>query len=185
MEERTQQTQGKPVRIVLFGPESTGKTSMAKALATHYKTEWVPEFARGYLQEKYDASGLICETKDITPIVEGQLKFEDKAAKDANNLLFCDTNALQTLVYTEAYYDNYQNERLNQLIREIDYDYYFLTYYDTPWEDDDLRDKPNEREAMFNRFHQKLILLNKPFSILKGDESVRLKEATRIINQLF
>ncbi|SEA60828.1 AAA family ATPase [Psychroflexus halocasei] len=185
MEKRTEQTQRDIVRIVLFGPESTGKTSLAKALAKHYKTKWVPEFARDYLQNKYDESGLICETKDITPIAEGQLKIENKVAKDVNNLLFCDTNALQTLVYTEAYYDNYENERLNQLVRDLNYDYYFLTYYDTPWEDDDLRDKPNEREAMFNRFHQKLILHNQPFSILKGDEAVRLKQATQIIDQLF
>lgn len=185
MEKRTEQTQKDLVRIVLFGPESTGKTSLAKALAKHYQTKWVPEFARDYLQKKYDESGLICETQDITPIAEGQLKLEKKTAENANNLLFCDTNALQTLVYTEAYYDNYENERLNQLVRDLDYDYYFLTYYDTPWEEDDLRDKPNEREAMYNRFHQKLILHKLPFSILKGDEAVRLKQATQIIDQLF
>lgn len=88
MEKTPQQTQSDIIRIVFYGPESTGKTTLAKTMAEHFNTQWVPEFARGLLQEKYEKTGKACEASDIRPIVEGQLKTENKLIKQARQYLF-------------------------------------------------------------------------------------------------
>ena len=68
MEESLKQHSSSCIRVVFFGPESTGKTSLAKGLAEIYQTRWVPEFAREYLEEKLDRTGEICAPEDIWPI---------------------------------------------------------------------------------------------------------------------
>jgi len=66
------------IKIVLFGPESTGKTTLAIQLAEHFETAWVPEFARDYLQKKWDTSGQVCELSDMLPIAFGQTQLENE-----------------------------------------------------------------------------------------------------------
>ncbi|MDZ4329836.1 MAG: DUF4301 family protein, partial [Flavobacterium sp.] len=173
----------KIIKIALFGPESTGKTTLAKQLAEYYKTEWVPEYAREYLQEKWDVNQQICDIDDMLPIAFGQTKLENESALIANNYLFCDTNLLVTKVFSEVYYD-YCDPLLDQAAREHEYDLFFLTDIDVPWEKDDLRDRPEERESVFAIFKQSLIDNKKPFVILSGDKKLRLKKAVAIINDL-
>ena len=72
MEKNLKQQPTSLVKIVIFGPESTGKTTLSRQLATHYNTVWVPEFARDYLQEKWNTSKEICKPEDILPIAKGQ-----------------------------------------------------------------------------------------------------------------
>jgi nicotinamide riboside kinase len=110
----------------MFGPESTGKTTLAIQLADHYKTAWVPEFARDYLQEKWDKSQLICDVNDMLPIAYGQTKFENYSLSIANKYLFCDTNLLVTKVFSEVYY-NYCDPLLDKAAQEHEYDLFFLT----------------------------------------------------------
>ena len=173
----------KIIKIALFGPESTGKTTLAKQLAEYYKTEWVPEYAREYLQEKWDKNQQICNVDDMLPIAYGQTKLENESALIANKYLFCDTNLMVTKVFSEVYYD-YCNPLLDQAAREHEYDLFFLTDIDVPWEKDDLRDKAEGRESVFAIFKQSLIDNKKPFIILSGDKSSRLKKATAIIDDL-
>ncbi len=173
----------KIIKVALFGPESTGKTTLARQLAEYYKTKWVPEFARDYLQQKWNASQQICDIDDMLPIAYGQTKLENESALIANKYLFCDTNLLVTKVFSEVYY-NYCDPLLNQAAREHEYDLFFLTNIDVPWEKDDLRDRPEERESVFAIFKQSLIDNKKPFVILSGDKKLRLKKAVAIINDL-
>ncbi|GAA0760299.1 AAA family ATPase [Psychroflexus lacisalsi] len=184
MEEELKQTQSKLIKIVLFGPESSGKSSLAEALAEEYNTEWVPEFAREYLQEKYNNSAEVCAPSDLIPIAKGQIQMENKSAKKARNYLFCDTNVLQTLTYAKVYFEDFQNAALEQCVEQHEYTYYFLTYIDTPWVADDLRDKPEERIEMFSIFENTLIQKNLPFTTLKGDLKQRLQKAKSIIKTL-
>ncbi len=173
------------MKIVLYGAESTGKTTLAQALATHFHTVWVPEYARDYLQKKYDQTGEICAYSDLMPIAHGQLALEAKQAEKAqNNLLFCDTNILQTYYYGKAYYKNFTHQALWNLVCQQTYDYYFLTYIDTSWEADDLRDKPNEREEMHQFFKASLEKNGLPYTLLKGSHSERLQSALKKIKQL-
>ena len=173
----------KIIKIALFGPESTGKTTLARQLAEYYKTEWVPEFARDYLQEKWNSSQQICTIDDMLPIAYGQTKLENERTLIANRYLFCDTNLMVTKVFSEVYY-NYCDPLLNQAACEHEYDLFFLTDIDVPWERDDLRDKAEGRESVFAVFKQSLIDNNKPFITLSGDKDLRLKKAVAIIEDL-
>ena len=184
MEEKFKQHPTDIVKVVLFGPESTGKTTLSEKLARHYNTVWAPEYAREYLQDKWNNERKTCESKDLLPIAEGQMRLENDLATKATDLLICDTDLLETKVYSEAYYLGYCDPMLEKHALENQYDLYFLTYIDIPWEADDLRDKPNERERMFLYFKDTLEKYNRNFVILKGDKKTRLKKAVEHIDNL-
>jgi len=184
MEKKLKQHPSNLVKIVLFGPESTGKTTLSVQLSAHYKTACVPEFSRAYLQEKWDKTKKVCEIKDIIPIANGQMKLENKLAKEANKLLIFDTDLLETKVYSEAYYDGFVDKELEKYALENQYDLYLLTYIDTPWEADDLRDRPTQREEMFMAFKHALDKYKKPYILLKGDKKTRFHQAVKEIDQL-
>ena len=184
MEEKLKQEPSDIIKIVMFGPESTGKTTLAQALAAHYNTKWVPEYAREYLQEKWNREQKTCEPKDLIPIAEGQICLENKLTKQANKILFCDTDLLETKVYSEAYYLGNCDPILEKYAVENTYNLYFLTYIDVPWEKDDLRDKPEEREEMFDYFKNTLDTYNKGYVLLKGDFESRMKTAINHLEKL-
>ncbi|MCK0130218.1 ATP-binding protein [Flavobacteriaceae bacterium F08102] len=184
MEEKLRQEDVNIVKIVLFGPESTGKTTLSRQLARHYNTVWVPEYARTYLQKKWNETRKTCENKDLVPIGIGQIKSENELAKKADKLLVCDTDLLETCVYSQAYYDGYVEQTLQEAALKNTYDLYFLTYIDTPWEADDLRDRPNEREKMFSLFEKALIKHNRPYILLKGNKKERLEQAITAIDNI-
>ncbi len=172
------------VRIVLFGPESTGKTTLAIQLAKHYNTVWVEEYARPYLQKIWNKERRTCEPKDILPIAFGQIASENKLAKRADKVLICDTDLLETKVYSQEYYGGYVDPLLEKGAGESKYDLHFLTYIDTPWEADDLRDRPDQREQMFQAFKKALEDNNRPYILLKGDEKNRLNIAIEAIDKI-
>lgn len=184
MEEKLGQEPSNLVKVVLFGPESTGKTTLSQQLAEHYNTVWVPEYAREYLQEKWDREQKPCEPEDLLPIAYGQMQLENTLAKKANRILICDTDLLETKVYSEAYYLGYCDPILEEHALNNKYDLYFLTYIDTPWEADDLRDKPNERERMFAYFKGTLEKYGRKFVTLKGDKTTRFSTASKHIDKL-
>lgn len=174
-------------RVVLYGPESTGKTTLAKELAEEFGVPWVPEYSREYLQQKWDRERLICQKEDILPIAEGQIALEneavERAEREGKRLIICDTNLLQTLVYSEVYYNGWVDDKLLQALADQHYDLYLLTGIDVPWEADDLRDKPNDREQMYNIFQASLIKNQCRFLPLKGSRSSRLKAACEAIEE--
>lgn len=184
MEEKFEQKPTDLVKVVLFGPESTGKTTLSQQLAEYYNTNWVPEYMRGYLQDKWDREKRSCELKDLLPIAEGQIKEENRAAIHANKVLICDTDLLELKVYSEAYYSGFCDPVIEKYALRNSYDLYLLTYIDVPWEKDDLRDKPADRERMFLNFKETLEKYDRNFVILKGDKTTRLKTAVKHIDKL-
>nr|WP_299387101.1 DUF4301 family protein [Allomuricauda sp.] len=184
MEEKLGQEPSNLVKVVLFGPESTGKTTLSQQLARQYNTVWVPEYAREYLQNKWNNERKTCEPKDLLPIARGQIRLENELTKKASDIVICDTDLLETKVYSEAYYLGYCDPLLEKYALANSYDLYFLTYIDTPWEPDDLRDKPNERQRMFDYFHDTLKKYDRNFVILKGDKATRLATAIKHIDKL-
>jgi HTH-type transcriptional repressor of NAD biosynthesis genes len=184
MEKKLTQDPINIVKVVLFGPESTGKTTLSRHLARYYNTVWTPEFARTYLQKKWNNERKTCEKKDLIPIAIGQIKMENKLAKKADKLLICDTDLLETKVYSEEFYGGFVDETLNKAAAENQYDLYLLTYVDTPWEKDDLRDRPEQRLEMFNAFENALKKHKKNYIILKGGKETRLKNATKAIDKI-
>ncbi len=184
MEKNLKQQPSNCLKVVLFGPESTGKTTLSKQLARHYNSVWVPEFAREYLQNKWNNERKTCEAKDLLPIAIGQMKLENKLAQKTDSVLICDTDLLETKVYSEAYYSGTCNPILEKFALQNSYDLYLLTYIDTPWEADDLRDKPNERKRMFKAFEDALVKYKKPYVLLKGEKNERLQKAVKHIDEL-
>ena len=184
MEKNLRQKDINLVKIVLFGPASTGKTTLSIQLAKHYNTVWVEEFARPYLQTVWNQERRTCEPQDIMPIAYGQMAIENKLAKRADKVLICDTDLLETKVYSEEYYGGYVDPLLEKAAVENTYDLYLLTYIDTPWVEDDLRDRPEQRLEMFNAFKKALDDYNRPYILLKGDKETRLKAATQAINKI-
>ena len=184
MEKKLRQKRANIIKVVLFGPESTGKTTLSNHLARHYNTVWAPEYAREYLQNKWNNHRKTCENSDLVPIAIGQMKLENDLAKKADKVLICDTDLLETKVYSEEYYGGFVDPMLEKAALENTYNLYFLTYIDTPWEADDLRDKPDERLEMFNAFESALKKYNRPYLLLKGDKKTRLKIAVEAIDKL-
>ncbi|OXA96323.1 DUF4301 family protein [Flavobacterium hercynium] len=183
MEKNLRQQKTNIIKIALFGPESTGKTTLAKQLAAYYETEWVPEFARDYLQTKWEETQHICIADDMMPIAYGQVALENQKLASAKKYLFCDTNLLVTKVFSEMYY-GFSDPLLHEAALEHEYDLFFLTDIDVPWEKDDIRDTPNGRETVFSGFKQTLVETKKPFITLSGNEKSRLEKAIHIIENL-
>ncbi|MDA6071205.1 DUF4301 family protein [Flavobacterium sp. AC] len=183
MEKNLRQQKTAIIKIALFGPESTGKTTLAKQLAEYYVTEWVPEFARDYLQEKWEENQHICVADDMMPIAYGQVALENRKLASAKKYLFSDTNLMVTKVFSEMYY-GFCDPLLNEAALEHDYDLFFLTDIDVPWEKDDIRDTSDGRETVFSVFKQSLIDAKKPFITLSGNKESRLAKATAIIDNL-
>ena len=184
MEKNLKQTPSNCLKVVLFGPESSGKTTLSRELASYYNTHWVEEYAREYLQNKWDQEKKICELEDIIPISNGQIKLENEFSKKTKNLLICDTDLLETKVYSETYYNGFCDPILEKYAIENKYDLYILTDIDISWVKDDLRDRPNNREEMFNAFKQALITHNKPYILVSGNIDNRMKIATKEIDKL-
>lgn len=184
MEEKLRQQKANIIKVVLFGPESTGKTTLSRQLAVHYNTVWAPEYAREYLQKKWNNERSTCTNSDLIKIAIGQMEIENRLAKKADRILICDTDLLETKVYSESYYGGFVDSELNKHAIENTYDLYFLTNIDTPWEADDLRDRPNERQKMFDTFEQALIKYKRPYITLTGGKITRLQTAVNAIDKL-
>ncbi|HEV8512600.1 MAG TPA: ATP-binding protein [Cyclobacteriaceae bacterium] len=154
--------------ICFYGPESTGKSTMAKHFAELYKTEFVPEVARELI------SSNDFTVDDIIKIGHAQTNRVKEKLKTANKFLFCDTDLITTQVYSKKYL-GVVPEILFELENEIHYDKYFLLDIDVPWVADGLRDLDNQREAMLKVFEEELTKRNIQFIRVKGDWREREK----------
>jgi NadR type nicotinamide-nucleotide adenylyltransferase len=184
MEKTLTQDTSRCLKIVLFGPESSGKTTLAKQLAAHFDTQWVPEYMRTYLEHKWETTHKTIEKEDVLPIAKGQIANENAISKPVDTVLFLDTNLLEIKVYCEYYYKGCCPSEIAEAALEHHYDYYFLTGIDIPWVNDILRDRPDDREEMFRIFENELIQNKLPYTVLKGSKVERSTNAINIINTL-
>ncbi len=165
-------------RIVVVGPECTGKSDLAEFLATHYNTACVPEYARGYL------SNLVrpYNEDDLLTIARGQTRVEDEFARTANELLICDTNLYVIKVWSEFKYGECPDEILDE-IKNRTYDLYLLTYIDVPWEDDPQREHPDKRNELYDIYLNELKNQSVPFVEVKGEREDRRQTAIRAVDE--
>ena len=170
------------VKFILFGPECTGKSTMAKALAAHYQEPLATEYLRHFAQEKWDHATEKVDQSDIEDLLKGQMAQEVRAENQAKNFVFLDTNTLQLAVYFDHYYDRKWPVHLKNLVQQQGPEFYFLTAPDVPWVSDDLRDRPLERLSLFHIFEQALKSRDLPYLVLRGDQKARFAAATNYID---
>ncbi len=166
-------------RIAITGPESTGKSTLAKQLAEHYQTVYVPEIARFYI----DALNRPYNQDDLLAIAKLQCAEEDTLMKKANRILICDTDLLVIKIWSEFKYGNCNNWILEELSKRK-YDLYLLCNIDLPWQDDPQREYPGERQELFNIYHQELIKMKVNYEIITGKENDRMQRAFTFIDSL-
>jgi HTH-type transcriptional regulator, transcriptional repressor of NAD biosynthesis genes len=139
-------------RITLIGAESTGKTTLARALAARWKTSWVPEYGRQYTEEKVAAgTNDHWTTDDFVVIAEEQQALEDERARSSAPLLISDTDALATAIWHERYQGS-RAPAVEAIAARRHYALYVLTGLDVPWERDTIRNGESERGWMHRRF---------------------------------
>ena len=184
MEENLTQEQSLIKRIVICGPESTGKSTMTENLSVHFNTNYVDEFAREFLQKKWDIVNEVCTKEDLIKIARGQIELENTKIKSANKLIFCDTNISTTIAWSKTHFDGFCDPWLMSQSKLLKYDYYLLLNTDVAWIKDDLRDSPNDREKMFLAHKFELDILNVNYDIIEGsDFDKRLKQAVDYIKK--
>ena len=166
-------------RVCVFGPESTGKTTLARRLAEDFGTAWVPEYARSLLE----AQGGKLEATDLPRIVRGQLASEDALARNARKVLICDTDPLTTLVWSEVLYGACDPLVREQAMKRT-YDLYLLLDVDVPWVDDVVRYLPENRRGFFERCEAELVNRGRRFLCLRGSWDERLARATRAVQEI-
>ena len=170
----------KPRRIVVVGPESTGKSELCQHLAMHYQTEWVPEYARFYL-DRLDGE---YQQHDLKAIAEGQLSWEDEKAEYANEYLICDTNLIVVKIWSDHKYGN-TDAWVEQQLVERTYDFYLLNNIDIPWMPDPQREHPKLRKHFFEVYKNYLEEHHLPYAIVSGIEGERKKCAVDAIEVHF
>ncbi len=167
-------------KIVITGPESSGKTFLSKQLAREFSAPVVPEFAVEYLMNtggKYDYD-------DLLNISIGQIELEDKIQVEYNsNLLICDTDLITIKIWSQVKYDKVDNQILD-FIKNREYTYYLLCKPDIPWEYSEFRENPNDRDDLFLLYENELNLYEKSYSVISGSYDNRVAFAKNVVRSI-
>ena len=160
------------IKIAFTGPESSGKTTIAKRAAEFFNGICVEEYAREYLMNK-----LGYEQKDLDLIAKYQLENWNVEG----DLIIADTELTVIKIWSEYRYNNCSEFILNAYKNQY-FDHYFLCKPDIPWEEDPLRENPNNRDELFELYLNELKLINRPFTILSGSLESRLNTCKQVIS---
>jgi len=174
-------------RVCVVGAESTGTTTLVRDLAEYYRTIWVPEYGRAYC-EKLMAAGIdlwtyTWKSAEFLEIAHAQQAMEDRMAREANRILFCDTDALATGIWQERYVGK-RSAEVEALACARRYEFYFLTDCDIPFVQDGLRDGENIRAWMTSRFEDELAKRGVPWKKLSGSREHRLALAVSTLREI-
>lgn len=166
-------------RIVLTGPESVGKSTLAKNLANYFQTSFVSEYAREYL----DRQGRYVIASDIPEIGRGHLLSEMEGATRAKKFLFIDTDHLTTKIYSEHYFSQCPEWVKTRALR-LKYDHSLLLDIDVPWVEDPQRDLGAKRGEMKDIFINEMKAANRSYTMISGSFEKRFETSKRIIQEI-
>jgi NadR type nicotinamide-nucleotide adenylyltransferase len=171
----------KPKRILILGPESTGKSTLAEKLAEHYSEPWVPEVAREYLEQLDRPYGY----DDLLQIGRQQMQLEDEMAAGAKKHLFCDTDLRVIQVWSQHRFGKVDPWVLEEITRRT-YDLILLCAPDLPWQEDPLREHPEleMRQQFFDVYLQLTLASGFPWALISGDTAERLSTAIQEVDYL-
>ncbi len=171
-------------RVCVLGAESTGTTTLANALAKELSTPWVEEYGREYSATKLAQNDSAWRPEEFVAIAEEQARREDAAARQANRVLICDTNAFATVLWHRRYMGSH-SDAVEQIARRGRCDLYLLTGDEIPFIQDGLRDGEHIRHEMHCWFESALAAQPVPWHLLRGSHEQRLLEAQTLITGLF
>ncbi len=166
------------LKIVITGPESAGKSTLAKELASYYNTPYVEEFSRNYLTNL----GRAYVQQDLVEIAKGQIELEDNAAGRDDKLFICDTSLEVLKIWSEFKYGNCDPYIINQFINRLP-DLYLLMAPDLPWQPDPLRENPDNRDELYELYKNELISSNIPYYEIFGNRKQRFELAKEAIEK--
>jgi NadR type nicotinamide-nucleotide adenylyltransferase len=176
-------------KIAITGPESSGKTTLARQLAARFDAPCTPEYARIYLnmlKRPYTSA-------DIPAIARGQVRWEDSLQllagrpvesqnPDFPPLLICDTDMLVLKIWSEFKY-GHCDPYILKAWRDRPYDLHLLCIPDIPWMDDPLREHPVQRHELLKLYRRELTFANVPYAEIGGSIRTRLSAAVTAILQ--
>lgn len=167
-------------RIVITGPESTGKTRLSIMLANYYQCRLIPEFAREYIQKLNRPY----EKEDVITIGKEQLERYNEIIQTGENVFF-DTWLIITKVWLKVVFKSDENW-INNTIKEGKIDLYLLCATDLPWEPDSVRENGGQmREILFEMYKNELVTQRLPFRIIRGNGDERVNNAISAIDKYF
>ncbi len=171
-------------RICVLGAESTGTTTLAKDLAEHYKTVWIPEYGRLYSEGKmFGGPEATWRSEEFIAIARAQQQLEASLAEASNGLVIADTDAFATSVWHERYMGT-RSTVVEEIANASHYDLYILTGDEIPFVQDGLRDGEHIRHDMHLRFIERLEATNRPYILVQGSREARRAAAVAAIDSL-
>ncbi|MNR79370.1 Trifunctional NAD biosynthesis/regulator protein NadR [compost metagenome] len=169
----------RPLRVALLGAESTGKSTLAAALASHYQTVWVSE----YLREFVEVQQRTPQAHEQILIATTQIAREDAAAQHAQHFLFCDTTPLMTALYSQFYFGEV-DAALQALALQHRYDFTIVAEPSNPWVADGLqRESDSVRQEVHRLLLRALDEARIPYLLVAGDTEERLKQVEAYLSE--
>lgn len=176
--------------VCVIGPESSGKSTLARELAKQYQTVCVPEYARTFLEKTTEAKQETSEVanvefEDLDTIARGQMALANAMKPFANRLIVHDTNVLETQLWSEWFFDGKVSALVEELSRSDVQDLYLLVSPDLPWKKDSVRYQPqqDQRQQFFDRCKEVLEERGLPYVVISGKGKKRLKQAIHAIDR--
>jgi NadR type nicotinamide-nucleotide adenylyltransferase len=171
-------------KIVVIGPESTGKSTLCFQLAEHYQTLWCPEYAREYLEKH----GTDYTYDDLLTIAKGQIESENKILSTVDSrqsTVFIDTDMYVMKVWCEFAFNKCHSWILNQIATRK-YDMYLLCNVDLPWIADELREYPDmkTRNKLYHFYKDIMVNQSVPWVDISGDYDERLQTGIKAVEKL-